>query len=218
MRKPNHARLVVRLALFIGAAVFHLLVLLFFAVTANTAAPPSEQAVPVMKLADFEEEVPPPEPPPLVQETADALVPAEIMIETAEPPAAAPDAQAADPGAQILSPGPPAPPAAGEEETYLPMHKISVPPVFSERDILSALVYPRIALHSDIEGTVYLELFVNRRGEVTQIKVLREIPPDRGFGEAAANAFRGIRGTPAEANGVPVGVRYRYPVRFTIKG
>jgi hypothetical protein len=32
----------------------------------------------------------------------------------------------------------------------------------------------------------------------------------------AAAAFRDLSGKPAEANGRPVGVRYRYPVRFRL--
>jgi protein TonB len=33
----------------------------------------------------------------------------------------------------------------------------------------------------------------------------------------AVNAFKGIQAIPAEANGTQVGVRYRYPIRFTIR-
>jgi protein TonB len=100
---------------------------------------------------------------------------------------------------------------------YLPMNKISVPPVFQERQIRDALVYPAIALRSGVEGTVYLELYVDREGVVQRVTVLKETPPDRGFAEAAVRAFQNLRGTPAQANGVAVPVRYRYPVRFSIK-
>jgi protein TonB len=80
------------------------------------------------------------------------------------------------------------------------------------------MVYPSIALRSGIEGQVYLDLFVDRVGVIRQREILRETPPGRGFGEAAINAFKGIRATePAMANGQIVAVRYRYPVRFTIK-
>jgi protein TonB len=65
---------------------------------------------------------------------------------------------------------------------------------------------------------VYLELFVDRHGQVRRITVLRETPENRGFAEAAVKAFEGIQGTPAQANGAAVAVRYRYPVRFAIRG
>jgi protein TonB len=97
------------------------------------------------------------------------------------------------------------------------MHRISAPPVFDEGEIIRALVYPPIALRSGLEGMVYLELFIDREGSVQRITVLKEDPPERGFGEAAVNAFRGIRGKPAESNGQPVAVRYRYPVRFRMR-
>jgi protein TonB len=214
MRKTNLTRLV----LFAAVAAAHLLLILFFAVTVDAVIMTPEQPVSVMKLTDFEEEPPPsppppPEPPPPVPENAVESI-AETMIETEEVPE---DQVVADPGTLIVSQAP-VQAAESAEEDYLPMHRVSVPPVFSEREILAALVYPPIALRSGIEGTVYLEIFVDRQGEVKQITVLRENPPNRGFGEAAVNAFRRLKGKPAEANGVPVAVRYRYPVRFTIKG
>ncbi|MDR0758582.1 MAG: energy transducer TonB [Treponema sp.] len=216
MRKTNLARI----ALFLAVAAAHLLLVLFFAITVDAVIMTPEQPVSVMKLTDFEEEIPlppPPPPPPPPQPAPENAVEtiAETMIETEE----APDDQVlADPGTLIVSQAPPVRAEEPAAEDYLPMHKISVPPVFSEREIIASLAYPAIALRSGIEGTVYLELFVDRRGVVKQITILRENPPGRGFGEAAVNAFRGLTGKPAEANGVPVAVRYRYPVRFTIKG
>jgi protein TonB len=226
MRKTNLARLIT----FIAVAVFHILLILFFAVTVETIAVAPEQPAAVMKLMDFEEEAPPPlplpppppppsEPPPSLPENAVESI-AETMIETDEVPE---DQVVVAPGTLIA---PQAPVQAGGsglggggsgEEEYLPMSGISVPPVFSEREILAALVYPPIALRAGIEGLVYLELLIDRRGTVQQISILRETPANRGFGDAAANAFQGLRGKPAEANGVPVAVRYRYPVRFTIR-
>jgi protein TonB len=72
-------------------------------------------------------------------------------------------------------------------------------------------------LRSNIEGTVYLELFVDPQGVIRQISILKETPEGRGFGEAAVNAFKGIQGKPAESNGQIVAVRFRYPIRFTIR-
>lgn len=218
--------------MFITAAVLHLLLILFFTATVkNTAALP-EQPLTVMKLMDFEEEVPPPLPsppppspdpepepeplPPLpvndVESTLEAI--AETMIETDD----APEVQAAAPGTAIASPTPVQAAGSGSisgDGEYLPMNAISVPPVFSEKEILAALVYPPISLRAGIEGRVYLELFVDRQGVVQKVAIVRETPPNRGFGEAAAEAFRGLKGKPAELNGAPAAVRYRYPVRFT---
>jgi protein TonB len=217
MRKTNQIRLI----LFIAAAAVHLLLILFFAVTMDPVVMTRETPAAVMKLTDFEEEIPPPPPPPPPPESAPPVPDnavesiAETMIETEEVPE---DQVLVEPGTLIVSQAPPPVQAAESEEEYFPMHKISVRPVFPDRDILASLVYPPIALRSGIEGTAYLELFIDRRGEIKQITILKEDPPNRGFGEAAVNAFRGIKGKPAEANGVPVAVRFRYPVRFKIKG
>jgi protein TonB len=97
------------------------------------------------------------------------------------------------------------------------MHRVSIPPKFDERLITQALIYPPIALRSGIEGRVILELFIDRTGRVQRITVLQENPSGRGFGEAAVRAFEGQRCSPAEANGEPVSVRYRYPVAFRIR-
>jgi protein TonB len=131
---------------------------------------------------------------------------AETMIETDE----APD--------QTVVSGIIAPSYGSGQEDYLPMHRVSVAPVFSENEIRDRLIYPPIALRAKLEGIVYLELSVDRRGQVRQITVLRETPENRGFAEAAVKAFEGIQGVPAQANGAAVAVRYRYPVRFAIRG
>jgi protein TonB len=97
------------------------------------------------------------------------------------------------------------------------MGKISAAPVFSEQELLRNLVYPAIAQRAGIEGMVYLELFIDSRGNIRRIEILKEDPQGRGFGEAATAAFRGITCKPAEANGQTVAVRYRYPVRFRLR-
>jgi protein TonB len=195
-----------RFIIFLVVAGLHVVLLLFFVINIEASVAEPEQPVQVMKLTDIQEEAPPPPPPKeepvLLQTTMEAV--AETMIETDIVPE------------QIIV----AAPLRVETEVidYLPMHKISVPPSFSEREIRQVLVYPPIALRSGVEGTVYLELFVDKDGLVRNITVLREEPLGRGFAEAAAKAFRGLRGVPAQANGAPVAVRYRYPVRFSIRG
>jgi protein TonB len=195
-----------RLIIFLVVAGLHGILLLFFVINIEASIAEPEQQVQVMKLTDIQEEEPPPPPPKeeprLIQTTVEAV--AETMIETDIVPE------------QLVV----AVPQRVETEVidYLPMHRISVPPSFSEREIRQALVYPPIALRSGVEGTVYLELFIDKDGLVRNIMILREDPPDRGFGEAAIKAFQGLRGVPAQANGDPVAVRYRYPVRFSIRG
>ncbi|MDR2052511.1 MAG: TonB family protein [Treponema sp.] len=204
----------VRLVIFTVVAALHLVLILFFVIRVQGESLSGEEPVPVMKILDLQEEVPPPPPPPPPVPPPDnpAAVEtiAENMIETDE----VPEDQVLVPPGSIVTPGVP---NQGEGEEYLSMGSISVPPVFAERDIRRNLVYPAIARRAGIEGLVYLELFIDSRGQVQRINVLRENPENRGFGEAAAAAFRGLSCKPAEANGRPAAVRYRYPVRFRLR-
>jgi protein TonB len=97
------------------------------------------------------------------------------------------------------------------------MSRITEEPVFQRDQICRNTIYPRIALNSGVEGTVYHELFIDAQGNIRDIWILNENPADRGFGEAAKNAFNGIKVIPAKADGKNVAVRYRYPIRFTIR-
>ncbi|MDR1363861.1 MAG: energy transducer TonB [Spirochaetaceae bacterium] len=205
-------------------AALHIFLLFFIVFTVEVTAGPVETIAAVMKLADIEEETPPPPPqeapppPPLLRPSPPALVKkaapveqeiietiAETVIEVDEAPVV-----------EVAVIIPSAAPVRYTEE-YLPQNKVSVLPQLDERDIRSRLVYPPIALRSGLEGIVYLELYIDRDGQVRRVVILKENPAGRGFGEAAIKAFEGLRGKPAQANGESVAVRYRYPVRFQIK-
>ena len=190
-----------RLMLFFAVAAIHVLLLFLIAFNVRTGSQEAEENARVMKLTDLAEAPPPPpeEELPLVEAIA------ETMIETETVPLQT-----------IVATGSLKSNDASWDD-YLPIHKVSEPPRFDEKDITSALMYPPIALRSAIEGRVILELFVDRNGIVQRITILREEPKDRGFGEAAVKAFTGRHGSPAYANGEPVSARYRYPVSFKIK-
>jgi protein TonB len=101
------------------------------------------------------------------------------------------------------------------EIDYLPQHKISELPVLPTNDIKSKIVYPPLANKQGIEGIVYLELYIDQKGELRNIIVLKD--PGYGFAEAAIKALESAKCIPAKANGIPVAVRYRYPIRFALK-
>jgi protein TonB len=213
-----------RLALFILAALGHGALILFLAFKTPAVPPVTEEPLRVMKLADLMEvppplSLPPPPPPPppqreeTVPENAVESI-AENFIETEE----VPEEQVLVPPATIQTPAPAVTgPATATEEVYLRPHQVSDPPRFNDADILKALRYPPIAQRSGIEGTVYLELFIDREGAVRRITVLKEDPPGRGFADAAVRAFEGLHCVPAQANGQNVSVRYRYPVSFKLR-
>jgi protein TonB len=183
-----------RVYVFIFAALLHLGIIFSFVVKTRVLVQEREENARIMKLTDFEELIVEDPEIPIVENIA------EEMIETDT-----------EPVQEVLAAG------VFIVENYLPMHQLSSPPKFDETNIAQDLVYPPIALRSGIEGRVILELFVDLAGTVQKIMILREDPPDRGFGEAAVKAFEGRKGVPAFANGEPVSARYRYPVSFRIK-
>ena len=188
--------------IFSAVAILHLILILTLTFNMENVIQELAPVAGVMRLLDLDEYRPPPPPPPQPPEPEpviqDAI--AQHMIETDEVPNT------------VIAPAQP------QEEVihFLPQHLISVLPVLPDEQIRRNIVYPPIAQRSNIEGTVFLELFIDNRGNVRNVRVLRENPPDRGFGQAAVNAFRGIRGQPAEANGVPVAARYRYNISFRL--
>ncbi|MCL2008045.1 MAG: energy transducer TonB [Treponema sp.] len=197
----------VKLIIFTSVTLLHIILILTVAFNMEDAIQYFEPVAGVMRLLDLEEYIPPPppeEPPPEPPEpeTTTTETIAQHMIEVDEPP-------------PPIIPNIPAP-IVTEQIEYLPQHLISVLPVLPDDEIRRAIVYPPIAQRSGIEGTVFLELFIDSQGSIRNVRVLREDPPGRGFGEAAINAFRGIRGRPAEANGVPVAARYRYNITFRL--
>ena len=193
----------IRAIVFAAVAAIHVIVIMFMAFKIQTVINFPEPVAGVMKLVDVEERLPPPpERPPEEPQTNTQEVVAETMIETDEVP---------PPVTMPIQPS-----AMPEQIDYLPQYQITQVPVFPEELIRRATVYPPIAQRSGIEGTVYLELFIDSQGNIRNVRILKEDPTGRGFGEAAVNAFRGIRARPAEANGVLVAVRYRYNISFRL--
>ena len=178
------------------AILVHILLLFFTVFTIKTVASAAVERSEVMKITDIEEELP--KPPPSFVSSAEAV--AEVIVESDD----------------IVS-GETYSGAISDVIDYFPMHLVSELPKFSEDELKRRVIYPPIAQRSEIEGTVYLEVFVDREGIVRSVTILKENPPGRGFGEAAQKAFLGLRGSPAMANGMEVAVRYRYPVRFTLR-
>ena len=191
----------IRPLIIIVVTIIHILVIVYVSFNVDTVLFPEEPNAGVMKLVDVEEEIPPPEniPDTPFTNTMEAIAESMIEADVITPP--------------ILYS---APARAETEIEYLPQHQITLLPVLPEDEIIRSTIYPPIAQRSNIEGVVYLELFIDRQGNVRDVRILRETPPGRGFGEAAVNAFKGIHGKPAEANGLAVAVRYRYNINFKL--
>jgi periplasmic protein TonB len=75
-------------------------------------------------------------------------------------------------------------------------------------------VYPQLAQASRVEGLVIIEATIDVRGAVQSARVLRSLP---FLDEAALDAVRQWKYTPALLNGVPVPVIMTVTVNFTLQ-
>jgi len=193
----------VRYGFFSLAALAHLFLLLYFRYNVHRTDRQTEPEASIIKLVDFQEYVPPPPPPPKepekeIVEVSDQPAASERIIETEKEIVEAETA-----------------PTAVPEPEYLPQHKISKIPEIPTKEILNRIEYPPMALRQKREAVVYVELYIDNTGLVRQVVVLKD--PGYGFAEAAVKALKGVQCVPAEANGVPAAVRFRYPIRFVLQ-
>ncbi|MBP5519279.1 MAG: TonB family protein [Treponema sp.] len=182
-----------RPALFAFVLILHAAILICVKVSVKAAEEEQFVDAELFKLVDVEEYVPPP--PPVVEKqqiVVNEVKASETIQETEK---------------EVID--------VEEDIDYVPQHKISVIPEIPTKDILSKIEYPQMAMKQGIEGTVYLELFIDKQGIIKLINVLKD--PGYGFADAALAAMQGIKCKPAYINGSPCAVRFRYPIRFCLK-
>ena len=104
----------------------------------------------------------------------------------------------------------PPPPPEGPRVKFIPYDDPPQP--------LSSIrpVYPEIAQEAGIEGTVVVQVFVDKKGRVQDTLVLKGIP-NTGLEEAAGTAFKNTRFRPAKQRERAVGVGIAIPVNFRLK-
>jgi periplasmic protein TonB len=186
------------------AALAHVLLLLYFRFSITREAVVAVPEAEVIKLVDFQEYIPPP-PPPKPQ-------PKKEVTEVNDQPSVAEKIIQVD--EEVVEEEETVSPVVEQEPEYLPQHKISKIPVIPVEEILDRIEYPPMALRQKLEAVVYVELYIDQTGLVRQVIVLKD--PKNGFAEAAVKALEGLQCGPAEANGKPVAVRFRYPIRFVL--
>ncbi len=76
--------------------------------------------------------------------------------------------------------------------------------------------YPEIAQEAGIEGTVIVQVFVDKKGRVKETIILKGIP-NTGLDEAAIDVIRRTRFKPAKQRERAVGVWISIPVNFKLK-
>lgn len=82
--------------------------------------------------------------------------------------------------------------------------------------IQSTVKYPALAMENSISGTVYVSFVVNRRGEVSNITIVRGVDPS--LDEAVIGALKQApKWEPGKQRGKPVNVSFSIPVKFILQ-
>ena len=103
------------------------------------------------------------------------------------------------------------PPPSGPQVKFIPYDDPPVPltPIKPK--------YPEIAQEAGIEGTVFIQAFIDKKGRVIETTIIKGIP-NTGLDEAAIEAIRKTRFRPAKQRERAVGVWISIPVNFKLKG
>jgi len=81
--------------------------------------------------------------------------------------------------------------------------------------IYETLRYPIMAKSNDISGTVVASFTVTKTGEISDVKILRDI--GGGCGQAVVKALKTLdQMMPGKKEGRPVNVSYKMPVKFVL--
>lgn len=81
--------------------------------------------------------------------------------------------------------------------------------------IMNAVVYPELDRDSGVEGTVIVQVLIQKDGTTTNPKVLKGVP-DSGLDQAALDAVKDLKWKPAMANDKAVTVRVSLPIVFRL--
>jgi len=75
-------------------------------------------------------------------------------------------------------------------------------------------VYPALALKAGIEGKVWVKSWIDEQGKVREVQIIRS--DNDIFNQAAIDAAKEFRFTPAQLKGQPVAVWVTFPFKFKI--
>ena len=76
--------------------------------------------------------------------------------------------------------------------------------------------YPRDAFNMGIEGTVWVKIFVDTTGTVTEAMILKDSGKDVGFEREALNAAYKTKWKPAYSEGKPINTWVSYKITFEL--
>ncbi len=107
---------------------------------------------------------------------------------------------------------------AGEDTVYYVAVENMPQPIGGIQAIQQNVHYPEIMRRAGIEGTVYVEAFIDETGTVIRTGIVKEVHP--ALDKAAADAVSKTKFEPGLHQGKPIKVRLSIPIRFrmSVKG
>jgi periplasmic protein TonB len=101
----------------------------------------------------------------------------------------------------------------GDEEYFIAVEKIAAP-VGGFDGIMKKVVYPAVAQRTNVQGKVYLLIYISEGGDVDDVKVVKGI--GAGCDEAATDAIKKTKFIPASDKGVNVKSKLSLPITFKL--
>jgi protein TonB len=100
------------------------------------------------------------------------------------------------------------------DEDYLAFAEEMPSPIGGMPAIIKLISYPTVAKNANIEGKVYVLAYINEKGSVDDVKVLKGI--GGGCDEAAIDAVKKSKFIPGKNSGVSVKVKLSLTITFKI--
>lgn len=103
---------------------------------------------------------------------------------------------------------------AGGDEEYLAIAEEMPAPVGGLAAVIKKVVYPEIARKGGVQGKVFVLAYIDEKGKVDDVKVVRGI--GGGCDEAAVDAVKKSAFTPGKNKGQPVKVKLSLAISFKL--
>jgi periplasmic protein TonB len=101
-----------------------------------------------------------------------------------------------------------------DDEAYAVVVEVPATPVGGSAAIMKKISYPIEASTKKVEGKVYLLVYVNEKGDVDDVKVVKGI--GSGCDEAAVSAVKRTKFSPGMEKGAAVKTKVSMPIQFKL--
>lgn len=102
-----------------------------------------------------------------------------------------------------------------DEKNYLVAAQVMPEIIGGIKALQEKIVYPETAKNLGIQGKVFVQAFINEQGSVTNAKVIKGL--GAGCDEAALDAVKSLKFTPAMNDGKPVKVQVTIPILYKLQ-